>query len=277
MLKDVVIYLTGMAEDDLRIAAGGGLARLLDASITGLYINTLPELVMPVEPADAGAAYALDLQERARERGDRTETVLAAKLETLGRPVFLRRYDLFADQISHSATIVVRSADCFVALRPGTAPEEDQPSDLVDQVLLECGRHVFLVPGPAPEGFGRALVAWNESREAARAVHEALPYLIKAEAVDVLVIDEDGAPDLGSARGADLVKHLIHCGVRATLDVVPKGEDGVSATLMSEAARRRADLIVMGGYSRSRLREKLLGGPTYDLLHASPVPLIVAH
>src|SRR4051794_27080054 len=98
MLKDVVIYLTGRVEDDLRIAAGGRLARLFNASITGLYMNTLPDLVMPVEPPDAGAAYALDLQERARERGDRTEMVLAAKLEKLGRPAFLRRYDLFSDQ-----------------------------------------------------------------------------------------------------------------------------------------------------------------------------------
>jgi nucleotide-binding universal stress UspA family protein len=276
MLKDVVIYLTGRAEDDLRIAAGGQLARLFDASITGLYFNTLPDLVMPIEPPDAGAAYALDLQERARERGDRTEMVLAAKLEKLGRPAFLRRYDLFSDQIPRLAAVVVRSADCFVALRPGTAPEEDQPSDLVDRVLLECGRHLFLVPGRALEGFGHALVAWNESREAARAVHEAMPYLTKAEVVDVLVVDVDRDPDAGSARGAELVKHLIHCGVHATLDVVPEG-DGVSATLMSEAARRKVDLIVMGGYGRSRLREQFLGGPTYDLLNASPVSLVVAH
>jgi nucleotide-binding universal stress UspA family protein len=147
----------------------------------------------------------------------------------------------------------------------------------VEGVLLEAGRHLFLVPDLPPDRLRRALIAWNESREAARAVHEALPYLLEVEATDVVVVDDDRIPDVDPAPGAELVKHLRHCGVEATLETVKRGKDGVSATLLSEAERRQADLIVMGGYSRSRLREKVFGGPTYDLLHTSPVPLIIAH
>ena len=101
-----------------------------------------------------------------------------------------------------------------------------------------------------------------------------MPYLRKAEMVDVIVVQDSPFPPI---NGNDLMDHLLHHGVGAELhDVRPRG-GGIGATLIAEAQERSADLIVMGGYGHSRLREWLLGGVTYQLMHQAPIPLIVAH
>jgi nucleotide-binding universal stress UspA family protein len=144
-------------------------------------------------------------------------------------------------------------------------------------VLFETGRHLFLAPegGHGPAAFDRILLAWNGSREATRAAAEARPYLLKAEAVDVLVVQDSRLiPEISAT---DFVNHLLHHGIGAALHEVRPRAEGVAATLIAEAHDRSADLIVMGGYGHSRLREWLLGGVTYQLMHQSTVPLVLAH
>jgi nucleotide-binding universal stress UspA family protein len=106
---------------------------------------------------------------------------------------------------------------------------------------------------------------------------EAMPYLHKAKEVTVVVIDDDVPPESNLAQGAEVIAHLKHHGIDAVLHGMKTLNGGVGATIIAEAKRRKADLIVMGGYGHSRLREWLLGGATRDLLHHAPVPLVVAH
>jgi nucleotide-binding universal stress UspA family protein len=169
-----------------------------------------------------------------------------------------------------------RTADVFVAMRPnGSSPE---PEHLIESILFGTGRHLLLVPErkTAPPTFGHVMVAWNGSREAARAVAEAVPYLRKAETVSIVIVD-DTEPVGDQARlGKDLVEHLRHHGIGADVHRVTK--DGhVGSTLIAESERLKPDLIVMGGYGHSRLREWLLGGATYEMMHNAPVPLLIAH
>jgi nucleotide-binding universal stress UspA family protein len=150
---------------------------------------------------------------------------------------------------------------------------------VVGAVLFGSGRHVFLVPNrkPAKAVFDRILVAWNGGRESARALAVALPYLHKANEVTVLVVDDEPSTELQTALGTDAVNHLKHHGINVALHRARIRDGGVGATLIAEARRLNADLIVMGGYGHSRLREWLLGGTTDELLHKAPVPLLIAH
>jgi nucleotide-binding universal stress UspA family protein len=275
MIKDVMVPLDGTAADEVRLAAANDITDLFQSQVIGLFLNVLPVVIAAED--GIGAIRAAELLQKAREAGDSIEARLTQRLARLQKPMELRRFDILNDAAGDVAAREARAADTFVALRPNGASQE--PEYLVESVLFGSGRHILLVPNRKPTKVmaDRILVAWNGTRESARALAEALPYLHKAQQTTVVVVDDEPPTEAQAMLGKDAVNHLKHHGIKAALHYARLRNHDVGATLIAEARRLKADLIVMGGYGHSRLREWLLGGATYELLHKAPVPLLIAH
>ena len=148
---------------------------------------------------------------------------------------------------------------------------------LIEAVLTDSGRPLIVVPqGHEVFAGDRILVAWDGSAKAARALNDALPLLRAASHVELVSVT--GEKDLEPAvSGADLAPHLTRHGIEAGELTLPAQDGDVAETLRHHADLIRADMIVMGAYVHSRLRQMMLGGTTRSLLKNCPVPLFLSH
>jgi nucleotide-binding universal stress UspA family protein len=218
--------------------------------------------------------------QRAREEGNATSKKVQSRLSTLSCPSELRRIDGVSGDIERRAVAEARTADLVVALRPYGAGRKTVWLELVEALLFGTGRALLLQPpdGKPAQPITRPFVCWNESREATRAVAEAMPFLRAAQSVVLAMVD----PDTGSGAewhepGAAMARHLARHGVKTELMNVAAGSHASAEALLRAAESRGADLIVLGGYGHSRLREWALGGVTRDMLTSANVPLLIAH
>jgi nucleotide-binding universal stress UspA family protein len=168
-----------------------------------------------------------------------------------------------------------RLSDMLVIARP--MPESDVPSIMVlNAALLESGRPLLLAPPIQPTSVGRTVaVFWNGSIEAARAVASALPFLRRAEKVIILSAREEAV-----ATPGELVGYLAWHGISASQHAFSVGGGGggqVAQSLLDEAITRGADLVVMGAYTHSRLRQLIMGGVTRHILHYANLPVLLCH
>lgn len=167
-----------------------------------------------------------------------------------------------------------RIFDLVVVGRPGG--DADQPSETtLEAALLESGRPIVVAPPTAGGSIGlRVAVAWNGAAESARAVMASRPFLIRADSVHLLVGDES---DENEARAEDLVEVLAWHSVPATVHRFRSDGKGIGAALLSQATALNADMMVMGGYGRSRLRQLIFGGATSHVIYAAGMPLFMIH
>jgi nucleotide-binding universal stress UspA family protein len=169
-----------------------------------------------------------------------------------------------------------RAADLVLAGQPerGDALGRRLAGDL----LLSAGRPILFVPfaGHFEDVGRRVLIAWNDSREAARAVADAMPILCRAESVVLLTLDTPAAAAPVEAA-ADVASQLARHGVKVNVDRQRVSEIDVGNLILANADDRDSDLIVMGGYGHSRVRERVLGGATRALLDVMIVPVLMSH
>ena len=166
-----------------------------------------------------------------------------------------------------------RVADLIVMNRPNGENEGPMAATL-DAAIFDTGRPVLVVPAKAPATLGeRIVVAWNGSAQSARAVGAALPLLARAQ--EVTVLTGDGAA--AKVPGARLLPCLARHGIRAQHESFAAAHGHIGKALLEQLTQRRADLLVMGAYGHSRLREMILGGATREVLAHCQIPVLMAH
>jgi nucleotide-binding universal stress UspA family protein len=149
---------------------------------------------------------------------------------------------------------------------------------VAEHVLFASGRPLIVVPGDREGGFacGRVVVAWDFGRAAARALADAAPFLARAAEVSVVTLADDKRVDT-SLTGGHVVAALARRGVAARFEEVRRGSAAIGDALLGCARERNADLLVMGGYGHSRLRELVLGGATRGVLGSASLPVLMSH
>jgi nucleotide-binding universal stress UspA family protein len=277
MIRDVMVHLDGSPEDEVRLDHGQSLASAARSYLIGMFTNPIPDLAiaMPVDGGGAAMVQVLtEMEERARKEGDAVAQRLAERLAGLQVPAELRRVDAAPASLAGKVTQEARCADLFLATRPYGNTGTPEWANLVEDVLFGSGRALLVIPpGHRPEPIGTALIAWNGSREAARALREGMDIVARATRVIVLIVD----PERDTKPWAEVERHLSHHGVNAQIVPAESGGRPIAQVILDGARAVSADLVVMGGYGHTRLRERVFGGATMDMLTRSEMPILMAH
>jgi nucleotide-binding universal stress UspA family protein len=276
MLKDIVLALeVGSARDAARDYA------ISVATAFGAHIAAVGFAYEPVLPAvDMGSAVPFEMIDAMREENKQAATAAIAQFEEAARLAAVSAESRVIEASMSGATRVfgsiARSFDLSVV---GQADPNSLRDDLmVEGALFDSGRPILVVPYIQRTGLklDRVIVCWDGSRNAARAINDAMPFLSRAKAVDVVTIST-GKDRSGEIKGVDIAQHLARHGLNVELRAISAGDVDVANVILSDAADQDADFIVMGGYGHSRLREFVLGGATRGILASMTVPTLMSH
>lgn len=263
-----ILAIIQTAEDAERISdCAGALANRLDAHLIGLHAEALP-VPYTTTMGFPDAEFIQVSAEANRERSRKIEEIFIRRTTDSGISAEWRSLQSFSGDSAHSAVATARSCDLVVAAQGGT----DGASPDIDVLLYEAGRPVLVMPRDAPclSSFRRVIVAWNGSRESSRATFDALPFIREAENTEILLVDPPENSDETEA-GADLADALERHGARVTMHQEASGGLATEDVIRNRVDETGADLIVLGAYSHSWLKQFLFGGVTRTVLQDMPV------
>lgn len=282
--KTILVQVDTSKGWEARLSYAAQLASLFSGHLIGVHARPLP--YVPPLAYEAVPTDFIEQQRKAADSGaiaaERNFRAVTDKL-ALSSPAEWRCEEGNLDRVIAKHA---RYADIVIVSQ--TQPEELDASlvELPGDLLLAAGRPVLLVPyNSAPKLSGslnHALVAWDGGREAARAIRDAMPLLIKAKKTTVIAINPEqnpwfGEPIHGQEPCADMAQYLARHGVKAEAAHLKTKDMSVADALLSRTADLSCDLLVMGGYGRSRLREQILGGTTQSILKQLTLPVLMSH
>jgi len=274
--KDVLVHVDSSKSSPARLNAAIGLAKSWDARLTGLYVLSKPYLPAYTEVQinpDILEAQAKEIEEIAKKaKEDFNATTESVDLITEWRTVEGVVPDALAVHARYADLVIVGQSNPDDSLFIG---DREMP----DRLVLTSSRPILIIPYVGEYGTigENVMIAWNGGAQASRAVHDALPILKTAKKVTVMVVNsKNGNNATGDLPGADIAQHLSHHGVNAEADHVVTDIDPGNM-LLSRAADKSIDLIVMGGYGHARWTELVMGGVTNHILHHMTVPVLMSH
>lgn len=283
-LKNLLLNLDDTKDCPKRIEAALALAAEHGAHLNALYViaePTMPAYLETQVPRDATREY----HERLRAHGEEVLEDFQKQAQRKGVSFETRLSTGPEQSVPETVALHARYADLAII---GQANEDDPPpggTHTVEEVAFTAGRPVLAIPyigAPEQNGevrFGRRImVAWDAGREATRAVNDALPFLERAEAVSVICVNpRRGYSGHGDEPGADIALHLSRHDVKVQVEHMEVRDIEVGDTILSRLADEGSDMLVMGCYGHSRLREMVLGGVTRSVLQHMTVPALLSH
>jgi nucleotide-binding universal stress UspA family protein len=275
-LEEIVVFIDGRTETASILEFAGTLAQEHGARLISVFMQPVPT-VTPAETFARGEGMRNTIDVH-RARLERIEAEYRTQFEDI-----VRRHGIASEwrslpYLSSEVGVHAYYADLVIVARPESAGQTASPPGLAESLVMSSGRPIIVFP---PRGnvsqVRRVLVAWNATRESIRAVADAMPLLAKAEAVEVLVADHQRRPEgHGQEPGADIARHLARHGAHVEVRRFSSEGKDVGALLLSQAATFRADLLVMGAYGHSQLREWVFGGVTRTVLYEAGLPVLMS-
>ena len=252
------------------------LASLFGAHLTGIGSSS-PRALSGMLSAEIPAEIIEEIRRRADTATRAALSAFEQRASSAG--VLHQVVSLRGEPAEFANTFSTRTRAFDIAVLPQPEAEDAWARELVEAVLFDFGRPALVVPfiQRNEARFKRVLVAWDGSKEAARAVHDALPLLRRAASIEVLTIYTEKHRAQDVIPGADLAAHLARHGLQVTARTLDGVEIGVADALLSHVADSAVDLIVMGGYAHSRLRHLVFGGATSGILNSMTAPVLMAH
>jgi nucleotide-binding universal stress UspA family protein len=275
MIKDLVVNLS---VDDRDVAGPFALsvAEAFGAHIAGVAFSYDP-IIPPTVMGGIPAAY-IDQQ---RADNDKAANDVLARFDEAARRAGVsfesRAIGASVAGAAERFGAIARRFDLSVAgqAEPGKiAPEEL----IIEGALFSSGRPIVVVPYIHKDALEleRVMVCWDASPSAARAIADAMPLLKRAKSIDVVIVASERVKS-DEIPGADIAQHLARHDLKVDVKRIVSTDTDVANTILSHAADTSADLIVMGGYGHSRLREFVLGGATRGILSSMTVPTLLSH
>lgn len=274
--RNLLVHVDDSRSSKARLEVAIDLAKAHGAHLTGLYVAIDPPLSSNMRAA-VPAEFLVMVQEQARARAAEAKARFEATVKRAGLSADCRAEHCPYTRVPEVIALHARYSDLAILGQPN--PDEGEVNvAATEDVVLSSGRPGLIIPfiGPGRTLGRRVMVAWDGGREAARAVADAMPVLERADSVVVLVINAENG-DHGDQPGADIALYLARHDIKVDAQQLGAKDLSVADALLSRLADEDIDLLVMGAYGHSRLREWVLGGTTRQIFHEMTVPVLMSH
>lgn len=270
-IKTILVHLGSAEANENRLKLALNLAKANDALLIGLFVKQYP--VVPGFVASEIGPEVIESQRAVlRRRAEEVEKQFKTQTSDAGVKAEYRTEE--GDPIE-LAVEQSRTADLVVVGQ--STPEGEDDFNIPDHLALDSGHPVLVVPyaGDFASVGKRVMITWNGTREAARALSDAMPFLTDAEEVVVLAVNAPGESQISCK---DVVAQLERKGIKAKAQhITASAGMSVADTILSALSDNSSDLLVMGAYGHSRMREMVLGGVTRSILGHMTVPVLLSH
>ena len=273
--KTILVHIDQGKHNEKRLESAIQLAKQYDACLVGLYAFS-PYIPPGYVMAHMGAEIEAAQNKIAVESMSRAEKVFCKQTSAAGLEEI--EWHTAYDEPAHAMSSCARYADLVVIGQSDSSDDSGVDMDFPERLVLTAGRPVLILPhaGDFPTIGKRILVAWNASQEATRAISNATPFLRSADSVYVMAVNSKTSKN-DIVQSENMVRYLERLGTSAEVKDIHGVEIDVGNELLSRASDLDADLIVMGCYGHSRLREWVLGGATRTILESMTVPVLMSH
>jgi nucleotide-binding universal stress UspA family protein len=277
MIKDIIVNLEHRITRDPARDFAINIAETFDAHVAGVVFA-----YAPVFPGYVTLEIRADIVARMVAESEKAALAAIDRFDEAARRSLISAEHRLLKTIGAGAPMILstlaRRFDLSVFMQSERSGLDND--DMIETSLFQSGRPLIVVPYIQKDGLklDHVVCCWDGSSAAARAINDALPLLVKATAVDLLIVlNEKTKNENNVVRGVEMATHLARHDVKVQIETVPAADIDVADAILSYVADNSGTLIVMGGYGHAKLREVILGGVTRAMLKSMTVPVFMSH